>query len=188
MKRIIITLAALALCVQARAQDNTLSTTDGISYTGITLKRIEPDGMYIEYTIPGGGIGMSKIKFERLSGAIRSQFGYSETAAHDYEASVAQANATVAQELNQRYEIERNARHQRESENERAYAGRMAEITRLNQAQAAAFYRNATIDWKQPGSFELSSGFTAGRSSTQTSYTPPALDLFPNRGVTIKSH
>ena len=188
MKRIIITFAALALCFAARAQDNTLSTTDGVAYRGISFQRVEPDGIYIEYAIPGGGMGMSKIKFDRLPRNVQKQFGYNKDTARDYEAQVAQANQDAANELNQRYETRQAARRQRDQENQNAYAGRMAEMSRINAAQAAAFYRSMTSNPQSERSIEYGTQGTTGHVSTQTTFTTLTPDIFPNRGTTIKSH
>src|SRR5580658_7828567 len=99
MKNTLITLAALALCLPAGAQASTISTTDGVTYADIKFERVEPDGLYIEYPLPGGGLGMSKIKFNRLSRAEQKKFGFDSEAAHDYEAEITTANNNAAQEL-----------------------------------------------------------------------------------------
>src|SRR5579862_263584 len=96
MKTMILALIALGLC--ARAQSISLSTTDGATYNHITAQRVDPDGLYIEYTLPGGGIGMSKVKFSRLSSEQQKQFGYEPAKAHEYESQVAKANEDFRQE------------------------------------------------------------------------------------------
>ncbi len=189
MKKIAFILAALALCIQAQADDHTLSTTDGVTYTGITLQRAEPDGVYIEYALPGGGLGMSKIKFNRLSRTQRYQFGYNRSAARAYQDAVAAANDQTAQELTRWSDTERDARHQRDAENERAYAGRMAEISRLNAARAADFYRDTASSGSIPdASLSFGAGLSTGGASTQRTFSNPSTDVIPNRGVTIRSH
>jgi hypothetical protein len=181
MKKFIITLGALALCAAAQAQYRTLTTMDGETFTGISYQRIEPDGVYIEYTLPRGGIGMSKVKCGRLPRALQKQYGFTVTAARDYEAAVAQANQDAAQDLIHRYEAERDAQRQRDAENERAYGRRMSEIWNLNVAQAAAFYRTTKSSGWTPNStsFQNSYGasFTSGPISTQTTYSSVSSDL-----------
>lgn len=191
MKNIILTLTALALCLSAQAGNHTLTTTDGDTYTGITLARVEPDGLYIEYSIPGGGIGMSKVKFDRLNAAQQKQFNYSRSLARDYEAAVTQANDDAAQDLIHRAQVERDAQRQRDLENERAYPSRMVEITRLNAAQAALFYRTTAAEHVPTSSLIYGTDFTAGHPTSQTSYAPATPDIFPNRNVntvTTKTH
>jgi hypothetical protein len=194
MKNIVITLAALALCLSARAANHTLSTEDGETYTGITLARLEPDGVYIEYSIPGGGFGMSKVKFSRLSPAQQKEFGYDKGQAQNYEAAVAQANDNAAEELIQRAQAERDARHQREIENERAYPGRMTEITRLNTAMANAFYDSMRSTESKPNtaSFQNSYGgeFAPGHILTQTTFSPGTPDVFAGHdgSTSLKAH
>jgi hypothetical protein len=189
MKTIFLALIALGLCAQA--QSRTLSTTDGATYTGITTQRIEPDGLYIEYTLPGGGLGMSKIKFDRLSRVQQKQYGFDADAARDYEAEVAQANEDCSQELIHRAQIERDARHDRDLENERAYSARMTAIAQLNAAQSAAFYSSckSTIDGHGGGLSYGTEATTGPGPLTQTSYSSGlSADTFPNRGITTRSH
>ena len=189
MKKIIIGFIALALCVQAKAQENMLTTTDGTTYTGITLARVEPDGLYIEYTPSGGGFGMSKVKFSRLTRAQQKLYGFNKEAARDYEAAVAQANTDMAQDLIHRHDVERETRRQRDLENERAYPARMAEIWRVNAAQAAAFYSTTIAEKSPTTSLVIGAEFTSGHTTTQTSYSSESgADIFPNRGITTKSH
>ena len=111
-----------------------------------------------------------------------------ETDARDYEAQVAEANDKVAQELTHRYEVQRDTRLQRDAENQRAYPSRMAEITRVNADLAAAFYNTAKADPQANRTLVVSTGFTTGRVSTETSFGPAAPDLFPNRNYSTKSH
>ena len=63
-------LIAIALTVAGRvslAADTfpALSTTDGKTYDHISVQRADPDGLYIEYTLPGNGVGSAKVKFTR---------------------------------------------------------------------------------------------------------------------------
>jgi TRAP-type C4-dicarboxylate transport system substrate-binding protein len=90
MKARILILMALGLCASIHAE--TLSTTDGTRYDNITFKRVDPDGLYVEYVLPGNGLGMTKVKFSRLSDDQRKEFGYDATKAKDFEAQTAKAN------------------------------------------------------------------------------------------------
>jgi hypothetical protein len=90
MKTLIMGVIVAGLCIQGRAAS--LSTTDGRTYENITMQRADPDGLYIEYTLPGGGLGMSKVKFTRLTADQQKQYGYDATKAKEFEAGVAKAN------------------------------------------------------------------------------------------------
>ena len=65
-----VALLAIALtfaCRVSLAADNfpALTTTDGKTYDHISVQRADPDGLYIEYTLPGNGVGSAKVKFTR---------------------------------------------------------------------------------------------------------------------------
>lgn len=188
MRKIIIAISTFAICAAAQAQYARLTTADGDTYTGITYQRVDPDGLYIEYKLPGGGLGMSKIKCGRLPDALQKQYGFTVAAARGYEAAVAQANDDLAKDLTRRYEAERAARARRDAENANAYPARMAQIARINAEQAAAFYRSLsggiTTDGR-PNTSSFQSGyyadFAAGHTSTQTSFSPATPDVSLNR-------
>lgn len=187
-----IVIAMLALGLSAQAQTRTLTTADGTTYTGITTQRICPDGVYIEYTLPGGGLGVSKVKFNRLSRAQQKQYGFDAATAYDYEAEVAIANENCRQELIQRDQAGKDARRQRDLENEQAYPARMAAIKQLNAAQAALElnFGGPPVGDGHPGNGTgyVSQFAVGGKSSTQTSFMPVTPDLFPNRNITVRSH
>lgn len=105
-------LAAFVVCLPARS--NTLTTADGVTYNNITTERVDPDGLYIEYSLPGGGVAMSKIKFSRLSADQQKQFGFDAAKARDYEVQVAKANEDFRQEALRDEQIARAARRARE--------------------------------------------------------------------------
>jgi hypothetical protein len=190
MKTILLALIASSLCAQAQYLN--LTTRDGATYTDITAQRVDPDGLYIEYTLPGGGFGVSKIKFARLSRAEQKKFGFDPAKAYDYEEQVAQANEDCSQALIHRYQAERDARLQRDRENEAAYGGRMAAIRQLNAAQAALELSSGGSiigDGHGGAGIGYSSQATTGNvTSTQTTYGPAACDPFPNRGISIRGH
>ncbi len=62
-----------------------ITTTDGKTYDHITTQRTDPDGLYIEYTLPGNGMGAAKVKFSRLSSRLRKLCGYNASAGRQYE-------------------------------------------------------------------------------------------------------
>ena len=94
-----VALLAIALtfaCRVSLAADNfpVLTTTDGKTYDHISVQRADPDGLYIEYTLPGNGVGSAKVKFTRLSAELQKQHAYDPAAAQQY--ATAQAQATLA--------------------------------------------------------------------------------------------
>lgn len=60
-----------------RAQStNAITTTDGATYKSVSVLRGEPDGLVVEYSLQGGGIGIAKLKFESLSADLQREYGY----------------------------------------------------------------------------------------------------------------
>ncbi len=82
----------LTVCAgTAFAAESSLTTTDGRTYDHISSLRADPDGLYIEYTTPRGGLGSAKVKFTRLSADQQKQYGYNADAAQKYEEGAARA-------------------------------------------------------------------------------------------------
>jgi hypothetical protein len=137
MKTVILTLIGLGLCVQAQSEN--LSTTDGATYNNITSRRVEPDGLYVEYTPSGGGLGMAKIKFARLSPEQQKEYGYDADKAKDFETRVAKANDDWRQDMirsEQTAKAEQQAEQAREDQSEQAATGRIIAVAQLKQAEA----------------------------------------------------
>jgi hypothetical protein len=137
MKTIILGLIGLGLCVQASA--DSLFTMDGVAYKNITLLRVDPDGLYIEYMPPNGGLGMSKVKFTRLTPEHQKQFGYDPAKAKDYEAKVAKANEDARQEgirWDQAAKAFQAAEQVRQDQADRNETDRLMAMAQLSQAQA----------------------------------------------------
>ena len=53
---------------------NDIVTTDGTIYENALVERVEPDGIVISYTLPSGGVAMSRISFNDLPAALRQQY------------------------------------------------------------------------------------------------------------------
>ncbi|HWY78006.1 MAG TPA: hypothetical protein VN281_20495 [Verrucomicrobiae bacterium] len=137
MKKIFLALIGIGLCLQSRGEG--LSTTDGTTYNNITSKRADPDGLYIEYSLPGGGLGMSKVKFSRLSPDQQKQYGYDEARAREYEAKVAQAQEDFRQECIRSDQIaraEKLARKGTDYEQARIENDRLMALAQLKAAEA----------------------------------------------------
>jgi hypothetical protein len=136
MKTVAIALALFALCATARSAS--LSTTDGVTYNNITTQRVDPDGLYIEYTLPGGGLGMSKVKFSRLSTDLQKQFGFDAAKAHEYEVQVAKATEDFRQESLRLGQIAQTTLHVREDQDARILNDRMIALAQIQAAQAGS--------------------------------------------------
>lgn len=137
MKTTIMAVIGLGLCIQAHGE--TLSTTDGATYDNITMKRAEPDGLYIEYTPASGGLGMSKIKFSRLSADQQKQYGYDAKKAAEFEANIAKATEAWRQECarsEQASKAERQAQEARDQQQEQVATDRILALAQLKQAEA----------------------------------------------------
>ncbi len=89
MKTITLITALAGLCAVARGEN--LQTIDGATYQNFTRQRVDPDGLVIEYFPEGGGLGVAKVKFARLSPDQQRQFGYDPAKAGEYEAQSAKA-------------------------------------------------------------------------------------------------
>lgn len=138
MKNIIIAVIGLGVCLQAGA--TSITTTDGKTYNDITSQRVDPDGVYIEYTLAGGGIGMSKVKFARLSEDQQKQYGYNAANAAAYTTAVAKANEDFRQEsirFDQLAAAQRATRQAQEAEMEKVMTDRMIAMAQIKQQQAA---------------------------------------------------
>lgn len=116
-----------------------MTTTDGATYYNVTAEHVYPDGLVLEYTTPGGGIGMSKVKFERLSADQQKQYGYDPAKARDYEVQVAKAQEEYRQECIKRDEAAKSQRATetvQQDQRERMINDRIDALTRLEQAEA----------------------------------------------------
>ena len=134
MKPLALALLGMTLCFSV--QSATLTTTDGATYKDITTQRADPDGLYIEYSLPGGGVGMSKVKFSRLSAEQQKQFGFDAAKAHEYETQVAKATEDFRQESLREEQIAQAARRAREERNDKALNDRLLTQTQWNGAQS----------------------------------------------------
>jgi hypothetical protein len=126
MKASLLALIGLGLCLQAHSEN--LSTLDGATYNHISAQRVDPDGLYIEYELPGGGMGMSKVKFSRLSPDQQNHFGFDATKAKAFEAQVTKATDDSRKESvrwQQSAEAARAVRQAQDAEIEKARNSRI---------------------------------------------------------------
>ncbi len=127
----------LGLCLQA--QGLILFTTDNHSYENVTTVRPDPDGLYIEYNLPGGGMGMAKIKYTRLTEELQKKYGYDPDKAREFETKVAKATEDWRQEAIRQEQAAQErikAREAREDEQEKVANERILAMAQLKQAEA----------------------------------------------------
>ncbi|HZV34748.1 MAG TPA: hypothetical protein VFB72_09275 [Verrucomicrobiae bacterium] len=137
MKRTIIALIALGLCASTFA--DSLVTTDGTRYDNITSKRVDPDGLFIEYSLADGGIGMAKVKFTKLSADEQKQYGYDAAKAREYETAVAKANddwRTNAEKMETEARTLRAQQDADAAQEESVKTQRILALAQLKQAEA----------------------------------------------------
>jgi S1-C subfamily serine protease len=61
-------------------------TRKGVTYKGVVVQKVVPDGLVIAYSQADGGLGFAKLKFKDLSDSLQQQFGYNPTNAAAFEA------------------------------------------------------------------------------------------------------
>ncbi len=138
MKTVILALIGLGICVHASA-DYSIFTMDGVAYKNITSLRADPDGILIEYNLPRGGLGISKVKFSRLTPEHQQRFGYDAAKAKDFEAKVVKANEDLRQECirwDQSAKAYQVADQARQDQAEKNATDRILAMAQLKQAEA----------------------------------------------------
>lgn len=78
------------------AAPDEITTLDGTTYKGVTVQKVDADGLRIGYTPAGGGIGATKLKFENLAESVQKQYGYDPQRAAAYEEGQAKLRAEEA--------------------------------------------------------------------------------------------
>lgn len=68
-----------------------LKVSGGKTYVGVTIRKIEPDGISIMHES-----GTAKVKFSEMEEEVRKQFGYDPAAAAEHAALVAEARREAA--------------------------------------------------------------------------------------------
>jgi len=93
MKKIL-PLLVLLFPVLLAAEDEKLAelvTLDGKLYQGVTIRKVEPDGLSILHAA-----GTAKVPFEKLSTELREKYGYDETAAAAHRKQLAETQRKQA--------------------------------------------------------------------------------------------
>jgi hypothetical protein len=70
-----------------------ITTLDERTYKGVTVQRVDPDGLTVGYAAAGGGTSAIKIKFKNLPEDLQQQYKYDPDKAAAYEARQAQGMA-----------------------------------------------------------------------------------------------
>lgn len=71
-----------------------ITTLDGKTYEKVILKKVDPDGLLVQFTPAEGGSGAAKLKFRNLPPELRERYAYNPDQASAYE--VAQARGAAA--------------------------------------------------------------------------------------------
>ena len=76
--------AAKSMAAIKNSAPDEIRTLDGTTYKSVRVVKVLPDGIVINYTLNGGGMGMAKIKFENLSDNLRKRYtAFSPSDNHD---------------------------------------------------------------------------------------------------------
>ncbi len=76
-----------------------IRTLEGVSYKSVRVLKAEPDGLLVEHSPQGGGIGVARLKFENLSNDLRQRYGYDAQRAAAYRAERAEMEAELGKRL-----------------------------------------------------------------------------------------
>jgi uncharacterized protein YggL (DUF469 family) len=61
-------------------------TRDGHKFESAHIRKVEPDGITIEYSPSPAGVGIAKVQFTNLSTAIQNQYAYDPDKASNFQA------------------------------------------------------------------------------------------------------
>ena len=98
------------------AHPTEIKTIDGKTYSGVTVQRVEPDGIVAEYRPAGGGTGITKIKFKDMPANLQQQYKYDPAKASAYEVGRARGIAAWQAEQKKNAETAKAAAAQRARE------------------------------------------------------------------------
>ena len=93
MKIILPALFALQLVTMVHAEEDKMKFETLLDYKGVTVTKIEPDGIRIMHES-----GVAKIQIERLPEEVRTQLGLTEAAAEEHR-EMLQEKREVAQDI-----------------------------------------------------------------------------------------
>ena len=90
-----------------------ITTLDGKTCKGVTVQRVDPDGLAVGYAAAGGGTGAAKIKFKNLPDDLQRQYKYDPDKAAAYEARQTQGMAAWRAQRQKEAEAAKRAAIQR---------------------------------------------------------------------------
>jgi hypothetical protein len=164
--------------LQPPASFDRITTLDGKVYEKVSVQRIEPDGLLVEFSPRDNSFGTAKLKFRNLPTDLRERYGYDAARAEAFAASQAQAaqawnlqnaawfarkeaaemeQAQRAQKWRERAEVEANLRLQSELRREEAAEQR--------RAQTPDYYGGGWWGWGGYGYGSAGYGYATGHHS-----------------------
>jgi len=66
-----------------------ITTTDGKAYDKVNVKKVDPDGLLVDFSPKDGGFGTAKIKFRNLPPDLQQRYAYDPARATEFENSQA---------------------------------------------------------------------------------------------------
>ena len=124
-----------------------ITTLDGETYTGVKIKKVDPDGLVISYSNGQPGVFISKVHFDNLPDSIRERFHYDPNQAAYFQIQQLQTMEELRQRLTVDDQIAVSAENQRIAE---GLTQRQIEQDQKIAAQAAeAQQRMAEAEQKQ---------------------------------------
>ena len=147
---------------------NEITTRAGTVYKNIKIERVDPSGLTVRYSMAGGGLGITKITFDKLPDDLQKKYNYDPQQAATFEIKQQQA------ELELRQQLEINSRIATESENKRIDEGILAyknrqqqkldeQLAQAKQKAAEAQQRTETEQWQ--AQYELAQAREAPRQA-----------------------
>lgn len=119
-----------------------ITAKDGTKYRAVQIRKIEPDGLHVDYAPGTGAIGSAKLKFVDLPESLQKKYGYDPKQAKAFEAG----QIAAAAELYRQRQLAEAVRAEREAERQRIeleWAKERMELELRLEALAAA---NRTAD------------------------------------------
>jgi hypothetical protein len=84
---------------------NQITTRDNETYQGVSVLKVDPDGLTISYTNSTKAVLLKKLPFEDLSDALQQKYHYDSQASADYRAKQKQGMAELRAQLEANQQI-----------------------------------------------------------------------------------
>lgn len=132
MKAIFFIFLLLASGICAEEANLEIVTTDGKKYSGVTIRKIEPDGLSILHSS-----GVAKVPFEKLPEDIRVKYGYDEADAAEHRAKLAEAEKRMAEAQQAAREKQREeSREEEVKEVDKEFAAKLTKAAKMMKVNA----------------------------------------------------